>query len=102
MPLQNDGSRKKDRRVPKGLDLLHTPRLNKGTAFSEEERDVFNLRGLLPPRVLTPELQEVRVMENFRGGDYWAWAREVDVISNDHSPMAHDPQAYQTTPILTH
>ncbi len=35
------------------------------------------------------------VMENFRGGDYWAWAREVDVISNDHYPMAHDPQAYR-------
>jgi len=67
MLLRSDGSRRKSRRIPKGMDLLHTPRLNKGTAFSEKERDDFHLRGLLPARILTPEIQEARVIENFRG-----------------------------------
>jgi malate dehydrogenase (oxaloacetate-decarboxylating)(NADP+) len=48
-----------------GIDLLHDPVLNKGTAFSEEERDALGLRGLLPPHVHTPEEQVIRVMENF-------------------------------------
>ena len=34
-----------------GYDLLIHPELNKGTAFTEEERDAFALHGLLPPHV---------------------------------------------------
>jgi malate dehydrogenase (oxaloacetate-decarboxylating) len=34
-----------------GCDLINTPGLNKGTAFSDFERDLFHLHGLLPPHV---------------------------------------------------
>jgi malate dehydrogenase (oxaloacetate-decarboxylating)(NADP+) len=52
--------------IPKGVELLHDPVLNKGTAFTDEERDAFDLRGLLPPHVHTIKEQVMRVMENFR------------------------------------
>jgi malate dehydrogenase (oxaloacetate-decarboxylating)(NADP+) len=51
---------------PRGTALLQDPSLNKGTAFTEEERDALGLRGLLPPQVGTQELQAARVLENFR------------------------------------
>jgi malate dehydrogenase (oxaloacetate-decarboxylating) len=34
-----------------GFNLINSPRLNKGTAFTDHERDVFDLHGLLPPHV---------------------------------------------------
>lgn len=34
-----------------GYELINTPRLNKGTAFSDHERDIFHLHGLLPPHL---------------------------------------------------
>jgi malate dehydrogenase (oxaloacetate-decarboxylating) len=40
-----------------GVDLLLNARLNKGTAFTEAERDEFDLHGLLPPHVGTLEDQ---------------------------------------------
>ncbi len=43
-----------------GLDLLMNPRLSKGTAFTEAERDTFALHGLLPPHVSTLESQRER------------------------------------------
>jgi malate dehydrogenase (oxaloacetate-decarboxylating)(NADP+) len=51
---------------PHGVDLLHDPMLNKGTAFSEAEREALGLRGLLPPRVHDVEAQLARVLGNFR------------------------------------
>jgi malate dehydrogenase (oxaloacetate-decarboxylating)(NADP+) len=50
----------------RGTDLLHNPRFNKGTAFTDAERDALQLRGLLPPRVLTQKEQQARVLGNFR------------------------------------
>jgi malate dehydrogenase (oxaloacetate-decarboxylating)(NADP+) len=50
----------------RGSDILHNPRFNKGTAFTEAERDALELRGLLPPRVCTQKEQEDRVLANFR------------------------------------
>ena len=50
----------------KGVDWLHNPVFNKGTAFTEAERDALGLRGLLPPHVQTMDEQVERVMNNFR------------------------------------
>ena len=49
-----------------GVDWLHNPIFNKGTAFTEGERDALGLRGLLPPHVQTMAEQVQRVMANFR------------------------------------
>ena len=42
----------------RGLAVLRNPLLNKGTAFSDRERDEFELRGLLPARVTNMDVQE--------------------------------------------
>ena len=52
--------------LPTGIALLHDARINKGTAFTEKERDAFKLRGLLPPVVNTIEEQQDRVLENYK------------------------------------
>ena len=51
----------------RGDALLHDPSLNKGTAFTEAERDALGLRGLLPPRILTLAEQAERILSNFHG-----------------------------------
>jgi len=50
----------------RGVKILHDPVRNKGTAYTEAERDYLRLRGLLPPRVHTPSDQELRVLTNIR------------------------------------
>ncbi len=50
----------------RGVDLLHDPLLNKGTAFTEAERDALGLRGLLPPHVATQAQQVARILETVR------------------------------------
>lgn len=49
----------------RGMELLNNPALNKGTAFSEAERDAFGLHGLLPPIVESLNEQCVRAYEAF-------------------------------------
>jgi malate dehydrogenase (oxaloacetate-decarboxylating)(NADP+) len=51
-------------RLPLGLALLRDPAFNKGTAFTERERDLLGIRGMLPPRVNTIDEQMVRVLGN--------------------------------------
>ena len=50
----------------RGVKILHDPIRNKGTAFTDAERDELKLRGLLPPRVHSMAEQELRVLGNFR------------------------------------
>ena len=50
----------------RGVELLHHPAHNKSTAFTEQERDKYGLRGLLPPAVRTMKTQIKRVLANMR------------------------------------
>lgn len=49
-----------------GPNLLETPLLNKGSAFTQREREAFNLAGLLPPRYETIEEQVERCYQQYR------------------------------------
>src|SRR5512144_1940985 len=51
---------------PRGMALLRDPLLNKGTAFTERERDTLGLRGLLPAHVLSMKAQTERMLTNLR------------------------------------
>jgi malate dehydrogenase (oxaloacetate-decarboxylating)(NADP+) len=52
--------------APRGLALLRDPLLNKGTAFTDAERDALGLRGFLPAHILSMEEQVARVLTNLR------------------------------------
>jgi len=52
--------------VPNGMDLLNCPMLNKGTAFTADERSRFGLLGLLPPQVETLAEQVVRAYDAYK------------------------------------
>jgi malate dehydrogenase (oxaloacetate-decarboxylating) len=64
-----------------GYDLINNPMLNKGTAFTEEERDNFGLHGLLPPHVGVLEDQikrRLRAIKDIPGGfEQYAFLREL-------------------------
>src|SRR3990172_4908721 len=52
--------------MPSGLALLRDPALNRGTGFTEAEREKYNLRGFLPPHVHNQDEQAVRVLARLR------------------------------------
>jgi malate dehydrogenase (oxaloacetate-decarboxylating) len=64
-----------------GYDLINQPMLNKGTSFSDEERDSFGLHGLLPPHVGALENQIKRRLRALReiplGFEQYAFLREL-------------------------
>jgi malate dehydrogenase (oxaloacetate-decarboxylating)(NADP+) len=48
------------------MALLHDPMHNKGTAFTENERDALGVRGLLPANVLSQDQQAERALRHIR------------------------------------
>jgi malate dehydrogenase (oxaloacetate-decarboxylating) len=64
-----------------GFSLLNNPRLNKGTVFTEQERDTFSLHGLLPPHIGTLEDQMQRrkkVLDSHANGfDKYSYTRDI-------------------------
>lgn len=55
---------------PRGVSVLNNPIVNRGTAFSEDERSLLGLHGLLPPRIESLDEQVARAYE--------AWRRKND------------------------
>jgi len=51
------------------MDLLERPELNKGTAFTKDERKKFGLDGLLPPQIESLDEQVVRAYEAYKRKD---------------------------------
>ncbi len=66
----------------RGFDLINQPMFNKGTAFTEDERDRFGLHGILPPYIGTLEQQVERRMKALRatGTDFqkYAFLRDLE------------------------
>ena len=54
------------RDYPTGYSLMNNGLLNKGTAYSDAERDARGLRGLLPARIFPIEQQVKRALRNLR------------------------------------
>ena len=48
-----------------GNDVIQAPLLNKGTGFTEEERKIFGLGGLIPPRFLSIEQQVQKIFQRY-------------------------------------
>jgi malate dehydrogenase (oxaloacetate-decarboxylating)(NADP+) len=56
-----------DKKAPlTGFLALNSASINKGTAFTKEEREYHKLRGLLPPKVVSSEIQIERTLKNLR------------------------------------
>jgi malate dehydrogenase (oxaloacetate-decarboxylating) len=81
-PKHRSGHGSYETRV-RGLDVLNSPSLNKGTAFTEGERKALGLTGLLPPDISTLEVQVTRA--------YIQYDRLPDALSkNIYLTALHD------------
>ena len=49
-----------------GNDVIRAPLLNKGTAFTKDERDRFGLNGFIPPRILSIEQQMEKIHQRYK------------------------------------
>ena len=47
------------------MGIVHDPLVNKGTGFDTAEKDRLRIRGLVPPRTLTMEMQQKKIFETF-------------------------------------
>ncbi len=70
-----------------GYDLINRPLLNKGTAFTDEERTTFNLHGILPPHVTTIEAQVARRLKVLRSfaADFERYAFLRDLLDTNET-----------------
>jgi malate dehydrogenase (oxaloacetate-decarboxylating)(NADP+) len=66
MAIRRTKTRGKAASMPRGVALLRDPLLNKGTAFSEREREALGLRGLLPGHRHTQDEQAARFLKHLR------------------------------------
>ncbi|MDP7991334.1 oxaloacetate-decarboxylating malate dehydrogenase [Bacillus sp. MHSD_36] len=78
----------------RGVEVLSTPLLNKGVAFTQEERAELGLKGLLPPAVLTLEEQARRAYEQF-------CSQPDDLLKNVYLTALHDRNEVLFYRILT-
>jgi malate dehydrogenase (oxaloacetate-decarboxylating) len=67
----------------RGRAVLSQPRLNRGTAFTHEERQALGLVGLVPPAVLPLEQQAERAYEQYA-------AQPTDLAKNVNLMALHD------------
>ncbi|KAM8809744.1 NADP-dependent malic enzyme [Eudromia elegans] len=51
--------------MKRGYEVLRDPHLNKGMAFTLEERQQLNIHGLLPPCFLSQDVQVYTILQNF-------------------------------------
>lgn len=70
-----------------GVDLLHDPLYNKGTAFTVHERERLKLRGLLPPRVLSMGSQQRRFLLQYREGRDFVDPNEIEESGISHESV---------------
>ncbi|MBR3337745.1 MAG: oxaloacetate-decarboxylating malate dehydrogenase, partial [Bacillus sp. (in: Bacteria)] len=78
----------------RGVEVLSTPLLNKGVAFTQDEREELGLKGLLPPAVLTLEEQARRAYEQFS-------SQPDDLLKNVYLTALHDRNEVLFYRILT-
>ncbi|MEU1599092.1 NAD-dependent malic enzyme [Streptomyces sp. NPDC005708] len=67
----------------RGRAVLADPRLNRGTAFTQEERRELGLVGLIPPQVLTQDQQAARAYQQYE-------AQPTDLAKNVYLTALHD------------
>ncbi len=83
-----------------GYDLLLHPRLNKGTAFTETERDAFSLHGLLPPHIGALKDQSARRLKVFANlttaFERYSFMRDLQDTNETlfYSLIAHDVETF--------
>ena len=70
MAIKFDVKETNDRKIifvtdAEGNDVIRAPLLNKGSAFSKEERDAFGLNGLIPPRIMNIEKQIKKIWQRY-------------------------------------
>jgi malate dehydrogenase (oxaloacetate-decarboxylating)(NADP+) len=70
-----------------GISVLENPALNKSTAFSEEERELLGLTGLLPDKTESIELQLQRVLKQlgYKTNDYERYIYLMNLLDHNET-----------------